>query len=131
MTIEGECLGEPATVEVDGDRVIWSYYPAPGHAAASGTARLDELAIELRGARVRGLEPFHAFAIVFAVGAYFARMRGLAVAFAAAGIGHAIYRLARPPQVLVLATAAERFEIVVARGSIEQARELVRQRAAR
>ena len=128
MTIEGEYLGEPATLEVEGDRMTLRYVPKPG--AAQVATSLDATA-ELRTARFRGLAPFHPLALFFSVGAYFAKMPWLAIAFAAAGIGHAIFRLARPPQVLMLATASERFAIVVARSSLAEARELVRLRAAR
>jgi hypothetical protein len=113
MTIEGEYLGEPATLTVDGDRKSLAYTVAARRAVCEVTT------IALRRSR---LGPFHVFALVFAIGAYFAKMPWLAIAFAAAGIGHAIYRLVSPAVVLVLDD--KRF--VVARRS----RELVRQLAA-
>lgn len=132
MTICGEHLGEHTTVVVESDRVTWGAAVAPGVALTRPrSAALDELTIELVPAPVGGLEPFHAIAVFFAVGAYFAHMAWLAIAFAGAAIAHGIYRLARPPNILVLATANERVEIVVAHGSLGEARELVRLRAAR
>jgi hypothetical protein len=117
MTIEGEYLGEPATLTVDGDRMSLAY------TIGARPAVCDVTTLELRPARLRGLGPFHVFAVVFAVGAYFAKMPWLAVAFAAAGVGHTIYRLAEPPMVLLL----DDKPFVVARRS----RELVRLHAAR
>lgn len=130
MKIEGDHLGEPATVKLNADRVIWSYRLAPLHGRWE-TALLELMTIELRPARFRGLEPFHPLAVFFAIGAYFAKMPWLAIAFTVAGIGHAIFRVVRPPQVLVLDSAKGRFELVVARRSLADARELVRLRAAR
>jgi hypothetical protein len=96
MTIEGEYLGEPATLTVDGDRASLAYTIGARPAVCAVAT------IERRPPRLFGLGPFHGFAPVFAIGAYFARMPWLAIAFATAGIGHAIYRIARPPIVLLL-----------------------------
>lgn len=132
MTIRGEHLGERTTVVVEDGRVTWGSAVAPGlQLTRPRSAALDELTFELRLAPSRGLEPFHIIALFFATGAYFAKMVWLAVAFAGAAIAHGIYRLARPPHVLVLATAEERVEIVVANASLAEARELVSRRAAR
>lgn len=113
MTIEGEYLGEPATLTVDGDRKTLAYTIAAHPAACEVTT------IALRHSR---LGPFHLFALVFAIGAYFAKMPWLAVAFAVAAIAHAVYRIVAPSLVLVL----DDKPFVVARGS----RELVRRLAA-
>lgn len=123
MTIEGEHLGEPAVLTVDGDGAFLTYVPKPGAAPVTTTVPVTEL----RPMRIRGLAPFHAFALVFAIGAYFAKMPWLAIAFAAAGIGHGVYRFVQPPQLLVLGDR----ELIVARRSLAKARELVRLRAAR
>jgi len=117
MTIEGEYLGEPATLTVDGDRLSLAY------TIGARPAVCEVATVEVHQARLRGLGPFHVFALVFAVGAYFAKMPWLAIAFAAAGVGHAIYRIIDPPMMLLL----DGKQFVVARGS----RELVRLRAAR
>jgi hypothetical protein len=121
MTIEGECLGEPAILTVDETGVWLTYTQKPG--AVPETTRVSVTGI--RPARLRGLEPFHAFALFFAIGAYFAHLAWLAIAFAAAGIAHGTYRLVQPPQVLVLDGHA----FVVARRSLADARQLT-QRAA-
>ena len=113
MTIEGEYLGEPATLTIDGTRKTLAYTVGARPAVCEVTT------VALRHAR---LGPFHLFALVFAIGAYFAKMPWLAIAFAAAGIAHAVYRLFAPSVVLVL----DDKPFVVARSS----RELVRQLAA-
>jgi hypothetical protein len=93
MTIEGEYLGEPATLTIDGDRKTLAY------TIAARPAVCEVATIALRHAR---LAPFHGFAVVFAIGAYFAKMPWLAIAFGAAAIAHAGYRLVRPSMVLLL-----------------------------
>jgi hypothetical protein len=122
--IRGEYLGEPVYLRVEDGRIEWSYSLKPGHRASQALV-IAQITAVLRPARLRGLGPFHGFAIMFAIGAYFAHLPWLAIALSVAGLGHALYRLVRTPQVLVLTHPAGRVEIAVAWGSLAEARQLV------
>lgn len=130
IEIEGEHVGAPARVTIDGDRVTWSYSIKPLH-HASRVAQLDELTISLAPARWHGLQPAHVIMILGGIGMTFANLRALGAAIAAGALVNAVYRLIRPPQVLVLARDSERFELVVARTSLAAARAFATTRAAR
>ena len=130
IEIEGEHLGAPARVTIDGDRVTWSYSIKPLH-HASRVAQLDELMISLAPARWRGLQPAHAIMIFGGIGMTFANLRALGAAIAALALVNAVIRLISPPQVLALTKGNERFELVVARRSLGAARAFATTRAAR
>ncbi len=130
IEIEGEHLGAPARVTIEGDRVTWSYSIKPLH-HASRVAQLDDLTISLAPARWHGLQPAHVIMILGGIGMTFANLRVLGAAIAAGALVNAVYRLITPPHVLVLARDSERFELVVARTSLAAARAFATTRAAR
>lgn len=130
IKLEGEHHGAPATVEIEGDRVTWSYSIKPLH-HASKNAPLDELTVTLAPERWRGLQPAHPILILGGIGMVFANLRGIGAAIAAGALVNAIYRLISPPHVLVLTRGSERFELVVARHSLPDARAFATAHAAR
>jgi hypothetical protein len=130
IKIEGEHHGAPATVEIDGDRVTWSYSIKPLH-HASKDARTGELSVTLAPARWRGLQPAHPILILGGIGMVFANLREIGAVIAAGALVNAIYRLISPPHVLVLTRGSERFELVVARHSLADARSFATAHAAR
>jgi hypothetical protein len=130
IEIDGEHLGAPARVTIDGDRVTWSYSIKPLH-QASRSAPVDELTVSLAPARWRGLQPAHPILILGGIGMLFVHLAILGAAIAAGALANALYRWFRPPQVLVLSTAADRFELVVARRSLADARAFATARAVR
>jgi hypothetical protein len=115
MCIDGEHLGEPTSVVVEDGWGKWASTVAPGLPLKKDRAAeiTDFQIIALVQARLRGLTWTHAFGPIFAVGAAFAHIPWFAVALGGGIIAHAGYRWARPLQVLILATANERVEIVV------------------
>lgn len=130
IELEGEHLGAPARVTIDGDRVTWSYSIKPLH-GASKVARLDELTVTLAPERWRGLQPGHLILLLGGIGMVFAKLEKVGAAIAAGALVNAVYRLITPPHVLVLAKGSERFELVVARTSLAAARAFATTRAAR
>jgi hypothetical protein len=130
IELEGEHLGAPAKVTIEEDRVTWSYSIKPLHHARR-SARLDELTVSLGAARWRGLQPAHPIMLLGGIGMMFAHLEIVGAAIAALALVDGAYRLIRPPCVLVLATATERFELVVARKSLAEARAFATTRAAR
>lgn len=127
MRIDGEHLGEPTTVVVEDGWVRWAATVAPGLPLKKDRAAelADLQIIALVPARLRGLTWTHVFGPVFAIGAAFAHMPWLGVALGGGITAHAGYRWRRPLQVLILATANERVEIVVDPRSLPVARSFV------
>lgn len=130
IEIEGEHHGAPAQVKIDGDRVTWSYSIKPLH-HASHSAKLGELAVSLAPASWRGLQPAHVILILGGIGMVFAHLREVGAAIAAGALANAVFRLVSPPYVLVLTKGTERFDLVVARRSLADARAFATAHAAR
>jgi hypothetical protein len=127
MRIHGEHLGEPTTVVVEDGWVKWASTVAPGLPLKKDRAAeiTDFQIIALVQAPLHGLTWTHVFGPIFAIGAAFAHMPWLGIVMGGGITAHAGYRWTRPLQVLILATANERVEIVVEPKSVPEARAFV------